>query len=87
MSFDHRLQHIAAGKSFLLRARQIIGEGQDTAEIVRRMAPFGGEPGIIEIQLADHRADIESSVHRVELPCGAGNAGAVNQSRAGNDGP
>ena len=48
------------------------------------MAPLGGEPGVVEIEPADHRADIERRVHRLKLPIGAGNARAVRQGRAGD---
>ena len=83
---DHRLQYVVDGKRFLPGAREVIGESENAAEIVRRMAPLGGEPGIVEIEPADHRADIERGMHRLELPVGAGNARAVRQCRAGNHG-
>src|SRR3989454_8922191 len=34
---------------------------------LRRVAPLGGEPGVVEIEPADHGADIERRLHRVEL--------------------
>ena len=39
------------------------------------------------VEPANHRADIESGMYRIELPSGAGNPRAVGQQRAGNDRP
>ena len=49
------------------------------------MAPFGREPGVVEVQPADHRADIERRLHRIELELRAGNARPVRHDGAGND--
>ena len=35
------------------RAAQIIRDGEDRAEVVGRMAPLGGEPGVVVIEPAD----------------------------------
>ena len=43
------------------------------------MAPFGGEPGVVEIEPADHRADVERRLHRVELELRARHLGAVRR--------
>src|SRR2546422_8545534 len=51
----------------LLVSRQPIRDRQDRAEVIRRVAPLGGEPGVVEIEPADHGADIERRLHRVEL--------------------
>ena len=45
-------------------ARQPVGRHQDAAEIVGRMPPFRGEPRVVEIEPADHRADVERGLHR-----------------------
>ena len=50
------------------------------------MAPFGGEPGVVEIEPANHRTDIEGCVHRIELPFCSWHPRAVNQRGAWNDG-
>ena len=69
---DHRLQaRRRSVNDLLLGARQVIGERKNAAEIIRWMAPFGGEPGVVEIEPADHRADVERRMHRIELPRGA----------------
>jgi hypothetical protein len=31
------------------------------------MAPFGGEPGVVKIEPADHAADVECRGDRIEL--------------------
>ncbi|CAB3773046.1 hypothetical protein LMG29739_06363 [Paraburkholderia solisilvae] len=48
-------------------ARQPVGGGENAAEVIGRMAPFGGEPGVVEVEPADHRADIERGLDRIEL--------------------
>ena len=51
------------------------------------MAPFGGEPGVVEIEPADHATDIERCRHRVELKGRAGHFGAVRHHRSRNNRP
>ena len=67
-------------------AREPVGDGENAAEIVGGMAPLGGQPGVVEVEPADHGADVERRLHRVELEAGAGNARAVGHHGAGNDG-
>ena len=85
MGLDHRLQDVGDRERFLSGAGEIIGQGEDAAQVVRRMAPLGGEPGIVIVEPANHRADIKRGVHGLQLPIGARHAGAVSQRRAGND--
>src|SRR3989338_3531440 len=51
------------------------------------MAPFCRQPGVVIVQPAYHRADIESALYRVEDEISAGDADAAGDSRAGNYGP
>ncbi len=82
---DHGGEHLAHARRGLARhdgvARQVIRHREDAAEIVRRMAPLGGEPGVVEIQPADHRADVEGRLHRFELEGGAGNSRSARHDR------
>ena len=88
---DHRRQHIANHQALLaLRstaAREIVRDGEDCAEVVGRMAPLRREPGVIEIEPADHRADVESGLHRIELVRSARHACAAGQRCAWNHRP
>ncbi len=68
-------------------ARQPVGGGEDAAQVVRRVAPFGGEPGVVEVEPADHGADVEGGLHRVHLVGRAGHLRAVGHDGAGDDGP
>src|ERR1041384_8458618 len=79
VSFDQRLEQVRNSKLLLFCSGEIVRKGKNTAEIVGRMPPFGGEPGVVEIQPTNHCADIESSVNRIELPWGARYARAVLQ--------
>ena len=89
MRLDHCGQYVAHNQRFFaccdVPARQVVGACKDAAQVVGRMAPFGGEPGIVEIEPANHAADIECCHYRVELERGAGYLGAVRHHRAGND--
>ena len=51
------------------------------------MAPFGGEPRVVEIEPADHRADVERRHHGVQLELGARHLCAVRNDRATHDWP
>lgn len=86
VSHDHGFEHIAhqqwrftCGHALL---RQVIGNGQDAAEVVRRVGPFGGQPGIVIVQPANRAADVPGSLDRVEAVGGAGHAGAVGHQGA-----
>ena len=69
--FDHRCQHIVHRQRILARGTilpaQVIGHGQDAAEVVRRVAPFRRKPCVVEIEPAVHRADVECRHHGVEF--------------------
>src|SRR5216110_2323335 len=67
-------------------AREVIRHREDAAEIVRGMAPLGGEPGVVEVEPADQRADVEGRLHRVELEGGARDARAARHDRSGHHG-
>ena len=85
--FDHGVENIANGERFPSGSTQIIRQSQDAAEIIGRMTPFGGEPSIVKVEPTNHRADVKGSLHRVELPIGAWDAGPVSQQSARNNGP
>jgi len=50
------------------------------------MAPLGCQPGVVEVEPANHGADIECGLYRVELVVGAGDARAVRDYGSGDDG-
>jgi hypothetical protein len=86
---DHALQHVAHRQRRVpvgdVTAREVIGHSQDPAQIVRRMAPLGGEPGVVEVEPANHAADVERRHDRIELEGGSGHARPVRHYRAGHD--
>ncbi len=51
------------------------------------MAPFRGQPGVVEVEPADHGSDVERGLHRIELIASARNARTVGHDGAGNDRP
>ncbi len=88
---DHRGEDIAHGERRAARghvvARNPVGDREDAAQVVRRVAPFGREPGVVEVEPADHRADVECRLDRIELVGGPGHLRAVGHRRARNDRP
>ena len=86
---DHAGQHVAHGERRLaLRepgAREPVGDGEYAAQVVRGMSPFRREPGVVEIEPADHRADVECGGDRVELVRRARDLRAVRHHRSRND--
>ncbi len=86
---DHRRQHrahsqrrVASGYS---RAGEPVGDREDAAQVVRRVAPFGGQPGVVEVEPANHCADVEGSLNRVKLKRRAGNLRTVGHHGSGHD--
>jgi hypothetical protein len=93
---NHSCQDVLDG-NVLPRAGEVVGHGQDSAQVVRRVTPFGSEPAVlqnllvwhtsecaktrIEVQPTDLGSDVESTSDRVDLVRRAGNLGAI-----GNDG-
>ena len=49
------------------------------------MSPLRSEPGVIEIEPADHGADIECGLHRIELKLSAGHLGAIGDYGSRNE--
>ena len=68
------------------RSREPVGHRQDAAEIVGGVAPLGRQPGVVEVEPADHGADVERGLHGVELIVRARNARAVGDDGARHDG-
>ncbi len=68
---DHGDEHIAHQQRRLalghVAPAQVIGKRQDAAQVIRRMAPFGGQPGVVVVQPANHAADVEGRLHRIEF--------------------
>ncbi len=83
VGLDHGGEHIAYGDR-LTATGQIVGDRQYPAQIIRRMPPLRGKPGVVEIQPADHRADVERGIDRIELVGGTGNASPALQRGTGH---
>ncbi|SVK47259.1 Uncharacterised protein [Acinetobacter baumannii] len=81
MRLDHGDQHLPHGQRRFARrhrlAREPVGHRQDPAQVVRRVAPLRRQPGVVEVEPADHGADIERRLHRIQLETGAGHPAAV----------
>jgi hypothetical protein len=67
-------------------ASEVVGDGEDGAEVVGGVAPLGGEPGVVVVEPADDGADVEGGLDGVEFVGGAGNACAVRHREAGDEG-
>ena len=68
VGLDHRGEHVAHGQRRLPSATAVresqSADGEDAAEVVGRVAPLGGQPGVVEVEPADHGADVEGGLHR-----------------------
>ena len=88
---DHRGEHVAdrershAGAT--PAAAQIVRDREYRAEVVRRMSPLGREPGVVEVEPADHRADVERRGDRIELEARARHARSARQLSPGHERP
>ena len=60
---------------------EVIGDGKDAAEIIGGMTPLRSEPGIVEVEPAHHRADIEGGLNRIKFIASARNARALFRHR------
>src|SRR5439155_9561685 len=69
VGLDHRVQNIADGQGSLGgsvgAAVQVVAKGEDSAQVVRRMSPFAGQPGVVVVQPANQRAQNEGGLNRV----------------------
>ena len=83
---DHSREHIAH-RDRLAGAREVVGHGENSAQIIRRVAPLRRQPRVIEVEPANHGADVEGRVDGIEFVGGAGNARAVGEGGARNHGP
>ena len=61
---------------------EVVGDGEDAAEVVRGMAPLGGQPGVVVVQPADDAADVPGGLDRVEPEGGARHPRAVRDQGA-----
>jgi len=50
------------------------------------VAPFGGEPAVVEVEPADHGADVEGAGDGVQDVGGSRDSDAVGDGGAGDDG-
>lgn len=90
MGHDHGFEHhadsqrrIAIGQAFL---RQVIGHRENTAEVIGRMPPFSGEPGVVVVEPADDAADVPCRFDGIEPQTCSGNPGAERNDGAFHDG-
>ena len=90
VSHDHRFQHITNRQRCfsVCRAllREVIGHRENCAEVVRRMPPLGGEPGVVVVEPAHDAADIPRRFHRIKAIRGARDASAKRHDGAFDDG-
>ena len=64
-----------------------IGNGENAAEIVGGVAPLGGQPGVVEVEPANHGADVEGGLNRIKLKCVPGTRAPFGTMVPGTIGP
>src|SRR5208337_4594370 len=81
MRLDHGGQYIFHYQWFFALCYGLSGDiicsSENSTKIIRWMAPFCSQPGVVEVQPADHSADIEGCLYRIQLKLGARNFCAV----------
>src|SRR5437667_5469445 len=78
VSLNHGGQQVGYGVTAIRRCpADEVGYGEKRAEVIGGMSPFGCEPGVVEIQPADKRADVERGGHRVQFELRTRDAAAV----------
>ena len=89
VGLDHGRQHVAHGDGAAVSRApvEVVGHRQDGAQVVRGVPPLGRQEGVVEVEPADHGADVERGLDRVQLPGGAGHPGASGHDRAGHHRP
>lgn len=88
---DHCFQYraycqrcVAVGHALL---RQVISHGEDAAEVIRGMTPFGGEPGVVVVEPTHDAADVPRGLDRVQPERSARDPRAKRHHRALDDRP
>ena len=71
MCLDHTLQNVAHGQRLAL-AGKMVGDRQDSPQVVRWVPPFRGEEAIVEVEPPDLRANVERAADWVNLEVGSG---------------
>jgi hypothetical protein len=91
VGLDHAGQHVAHDERFPAGgdciARCPVGSGQYAAQVVGRVTPLGGKPGVVEVEPADHGAQVERGADGIELIGRAGDLRAIWNDGARHDGP
>ena len=85
MRLDHGLEDVAHGQRLAL-AREVVGDGEDRAEVVRGVSPLGREPAVVEVEPTDHGANVEGAENGVELVGGTGNFCAIGYDSVWDNG-
>ena len=60
--------------------------GQDGAQVITGVTPFGSKPAIIEVEPSDHSTNVEGTEYRVELVRRTRNSCAIGDCGARDDG-
>ncbi len=66
---------------------EIVGKREDSAEVIRRVAPLRSEPSVVEVEPTNHRADIKCGRYRFELVTRTRYTGASTQLSTGHNRP
>ena len=93
VGLDHGLEDVLDGEDLaagevaagLVGAVDPVGNGEDGAQVVRGVTPFSGQPAVVEVEPADHGANVEGAVDGVQHEGGARDLGAVGDHGAGDD--
>ena len=63
-----------------------VGNGEDGANVVGRVTPLGGEPGVVEVEPSDQSTVVECGTDGIKLVIGTNDTGTVGDNSAGDNG-
>jgi hypothetical protein len=63
-----------------------VGDGENTTEVVRGVAPLSGEPAVVVVEPANHGTDVECAVNRVQLVGSTRHTGTVGDNGSVDNG-
>jgi hypothetical protein len=83
VGFDHGGEYVVDRKRGTL-ASEVVGDGEDSTEIVRRVAPFSSKETVVKVKPTNDSANVERASDRVELVVSSGNLGTVRNNSSFN---
>lgn len=83
VSLDHAREDIMDSELLTL-AGEMVGDGEDSTQVVGRVTPFCGKEAVVEIEPSDHRSDVKRAPDGVEFVVSSGDSSTLIIRRENN---